>query len=300
MNVLCKRELSSVFGSLECEFYGLLFSNGRISFSFNNRSLVFSSGEMFIIRKIVDLANKLALERKSDLLSREKGRFEIIFGGLKKNFDSNAIMKALEHATVSEKLSFLRGVYIGCGILSAPPSYHLELRFENARELAFVGKILSNVRIKHSLTEGRVFVKGRENVKKFLFDIGATESYLLLEEDAVLKGVSNKVNRTANFEYANLERQTNSSTKQIEAIEKLKENGVLQDLREDLRDAAILRLTYPYLSLSDVAKKSNGRFTKQSLYYRLNLLRRSVDLFFWNLLIKSANYKGVKKIEERG
>jgi DNA-binding protein WhiA len=224
---------------------------------------------MFVIRNIVNLANRIGIKRESDLLMRENGRITLEFRNITDVFDSTTIISEVKKVQTSKKMSFLRGVFIGCGILSKPPSYHLELRFENPLELSFTSSLLAESHIKCHSDEGRIFIKGRENVKRFLFEIGATESYLKLEEDAVIKDVSNKANRKANFEFANLERQTNSSSKQIEIIEYLKGKGKIDDLRDDLREIALLRLNYPFIPLSGLAKKTHGRYSKQSIYYRL-------------------------------
>ncbi|MGC8722053.1 MAG: DNA-binding protein WhiA [Caldisericaceae bacterium] len=227
------------------------------------------------MRKIVDLANKIGLERESDVLLREKGRITLELRGVASVFDRDKITKAVLKASVKEKTAFLRGIFMGCGIVSTPPSYHLEFRFEDAKELSFCANLLAQRHIRCHTTYGRIFVKGRENLKKLLFDIGANESYLLLEEDAVMKDVSNKANRKANFEFANIERQTNSSIKQLTIINELIKTGKIDELRDDLREVALLRSQYPLLPLSGLAKKANGRYSKQSIYYRLRKIENA-------------------------
>ncbi|PIW10341.1 MAG: hypothetical protein COW37_03565 [Caldiserica bacterium CG17_big_fil_post_rev_8_21_14_2_50_35_7] len=48
-------------------------------------------------------------------------------------------------------------------------------------------------------------------------------------------------------------------------------------MRNDLKEIAIMRLTYPYLSLSELAEKSNGRYSKQSIYYRLRKIMEAYE-----------------------
>jgi DNA-binding protein WhiA len=230
---------------------------------------------MFVIRKIVNLANKLGIKRESDVLMREKGMITLELRGLKDVFDSNKIMEEVSNAKIVDKMGFLRGIFVGCGILSTPPSYHLEFRFEDEKELKFTAMLLAQNHIKSHSLEERIFIKGRENIKKLLLEIGAKESYLKLEEDAVVKDVSNKANRKTNFEFANLERQTNSSIRQLEVIKHLKDTGKIGGLRDDLREVALLRASYPFLPLSALSIKTHGRYSKQSIYYRLKKIENA-------------------------
>ncbi|BAL80772.1 DNA-binding protein WhiA [Caldisericum exile] len=250
------------------ELYGIVLGNGRIVIS-NEKMLKFSSRELFVIRKIISLFNDLNIKREKDIISSERGIHEIIFTSVSEDFDIEEIFERVSNAKINQKKAFLRGVYLGCGIISTPPSYHLEFRFEKDAERDFVSHILSQFKIKHSTKPGRIFIKGRENIKDFLYAVKAFHIYTELEEDAVEKSVLNEANRLANFEYANLKRQTDSASKEIKAIKSLIEKGKFESLDPDLKEVAILRLEYPFLSLRELSEKTKGRFSKQEIYYRL-------------------------------
>jgi DNA-binding protein WhiA len=269
LNIFLKHELSLIYDHPESEFYGFTVGNGRYLFSKGSVSISFSSTEIFIIRKLILLADRSNIKRNSDILSREGKLFFLEFRGSDKLLDINKIFSKISKTHKYEKKSFLRGVFLGCGILSSPPSYHLELRLESDKEMDFVGNILGMFKIKHLKSHNHIYIKGRENIKQFLHYIGGTQTYLVYEQDAVMKDISNLANRKANFEYANLERQTISATKQLKILRDVKERGLLNKMRIDLQEIAILRLMYPYLPLSELSKKSNGRYSKQSIYYRL-------------------------------
>ncbi|MFU2157487.1 DNA-binding protein WhiA [Caldisericum sp. AR60] len=268
MNIRLKRELSSVNEEPLFELYGIAVGNGHIVIS-NEKMLKFSSRELFVIRKIISLFNDLNIRREKDIISTERGIYEIIFSNVIEEFEIDKIFESVKHAKSNEKKAFLRGVYIGCGIISTPPSYHLEFRFEKDTERDFVSIILSQFKVKHSVKPGRIFIKGRENIKDFLYVVKAFHIYTELEEDAVEKSVINEANRLANFEYANLKRQTNSASKEIKAIKSLIEKGKFDSLDPDLKEVAILRLEYPFMSLRELSEKTKGRFSKQEIYYRL-------------------------------
>ena len=231
--------------------------------------LKFSSRELFVIRKILTLFNELKIKREKDILSSERGIHELFLTGLDLDFNFENIFSLVKKALVNEKKAFLRGVYLGCGIISSPPSYHLEFRFEKESERDLVSSILNHFRIKHSVREGRIFIKGRENIKDFLYTVKAFGIYTELENDAIEKSVSNEVNRLANFEFANLKRLTNSASKEIKAIKSIIEKGEFEKLDSELKEVALLRLNNPLSSLRELSEKSKGRFSKQEIYYRL-------------------------------
>lgn len=218
---------------------------------------------------MIILADRVGFQRTSDILLKEDKLFFLEFKGVDKLLNVREIFSKITKEKIEEKRSFLRGVFLGCGILSSPPSYHLEFRFEQEREMNFLSNILKAFDLKHLKSQNHIYIKGRENIKKLLHEIGGIGTYLLLEEDAVVKDVLNTANRKANFEYANLERQTASATKQLKILKDLKRRGLLYKIRSNLKEIAVLRLTYPYLPLSELSKKSNGRYSKQSIYYRL-------------------------------
>ena len=85
----------------------------------------------------------------------------------------------------------------------------------------------------------------------------------------MVKEVRNNINRTTNFETANITKITNSAANQIEAIKKIKKHKKFEELHDSLKEAANLRTENPYLSLEDLSKKSNSKITKSGINHRL-------------------------------
>jgi len=235
--------------------------------------LSFSSRELFVIRKIVTLFNDEHIEREKDIMQSERGIHTINFVNVKAEFSEDSIKESVLKSKKDEKKAFLRGVFLGCGIVSSPPNYHLELRFEKSDEENFISLLLSQFKIKHSSKPNRIFIKGRENIKDFFYVIGANNAYIELEEDAANKEVSNLVNRLANFEFANLERQTNSFIRDKKIIESLINSGEIEKLDPQLKEIALLRLQFPGVSLKELSKKTGGKYSKQEIYYRLKKIK---------------------------
>ena len=88
----------------------------------------------------------------------------------------------------------------------------------------------------------------------------------------MVKELRNNINRSTNFETANLSKITSSSAKQVSAIKKLKENNKFNFLPEHLKETANLRINNPYASLEELSKISKKPVTKSGINHRLKKL----------------------------
>ena len=82
----------------------------------------------------------------------------------------------------------------------------------------------------------------------------------------------NNVNRIVNCETANLSKTVNAAVKQIEAIKKLKENGRFNNLPENLKEIANLRIENPEASLTELGKMLKEPVGKSGVNYRLKTI----------------------------
>jgi len=273
---LCKEELSHKFDNIIAEFYGFLISTGRIVYSGKERGLSFSLSHISIVRKVIKIMDQLGIERKKDILQSENNRRILISTGINKKYSFEKIERYVSTLNANGIYAFLRGIFLGCGILSSPPSYHLELRLADIRAAQLVFRLLHKIGVKSLKRENIIYIKGRSNIENFLYRIGAMDTFLFMEEDAVNKNLINSANRKANCEYANIKRQSNASTRQITILKKMKEEGLLDNLPDKYREVVELRLDYPFLPFSELSKKTNGKLSKQAIYYRL---RRIIDSY---------------------
>ena len=122
-----------------------------------------------------------------------------------------------------------------------------------------------------------LYLKDGEIISNFLALIGASSSVLKFEEIRVLREMKNNVNRIVNCETANLNKTINASIEQIEAIRKLKENGKFNNLSDNLKEIANLRLENPDMSLSDLGKKLDKPLGKSGVNYRLKKIMEIAD-----------------------
>ena len=82
----------------------------------------------------------------------------------------------------------------------------------------------------------------------------------------------NNVNRIVNCETANLAKTVGAAVKQINAINRLKQNGKFNDLPDNLKELANLRVENPEASLTELGKMLKEPIGKSGVNYRLKTL----------------------------
>ena len=170
--------------------------------------------------------------------------------------------------------AIVRGVFMGSGSINDPnKKYHLEISFnieENLNGVISILKILG-INTKKMIIENKksLYIKEGEEISKFLALIGAAKAVMKFEEIRIRKEMRGKVNRIVNCETANLNKTINASIEQIAAIKKLKENGKFNNLSDNLKEIANLRLENPDMALSDLGKKLDKPLGKSGVNYRL-------------------------------
>jgi cell division protein WhiA len=169
--------------------------------------------------------------------------------------------------------AYLRGAFLGGGSLSGPRSPHLEVRTPTAAGASFLRSVGSaeDVRLKvgERATHTRAYAKGWEEIEGYLLAAGAVDAVLGLEERSVIAEMRAEANRLTNADQANLVRTARAAQRQLEAVKRLRASGRLEALPERLREAALLRLHNPSLSLRELAERTSPPATKASLQRRL-------------------------------
>lgn len=172
------------------------------------------------------------------------------------------------------RMAWLRGRFLVDGSLSlAPGRTHLELVVlpdEGALLVERLGIMGSHASWRLRRGRGVVTWKGRETVIIFLRRIGATAAVLELESRGVMQSLHGQLNRAINAESANLDRSVAASSRQLAAIETLKESGHWDDLPEMDQRIARLRCEAPEQSLREIAERLGlSRARVQRCFQRL-------------------------------
>jgi DNA-binding protein WhiA len=173
--------------------------------------------------------------------------------------------------------AFLRGLFIGCGSISAPGApVHLEFTVENGGLAEQVRGLLARLDLPFKLTERdrnvACYSKRSQTAADLLAVLGAHEACLRWEEHAVLGTVRESANRLANCDEANARRAAAAAERQAAAARRLMASSAWPALPDALREVAGLRLSYPHLSLQELAGRANPPLSKSALNHRLRRL----------------------------
>ena len=124
------------------------------------------------------------------------------------------------------------------------------------------------IRKSHYIT----YFKQSETIEDFLTGIGAPLSAMAVMNAKAEKAVVGGVNRRVNCDAANLDKAVEAAQEQIEAIRRLEERGMLDELPPKLRATAEVRLAHPELTLAQLAEALDPPVTKSCLNHRLRKL----------------------------
>lgn len=117
-----------------------------------------------------------------------------------------------------------------------------------------------------------IYLKDGDHISDLLGIMGAHNSLLKYEDVRVLKDMRNSVNRMVNCETANLNKTIDAAVRQINCIKYLKDNNMFDDLSDNLKDIAELRLEYPDLSLKELGQMLDPILGKSGVSYRLKTI----------------------------
>ncbi|MDE7321536.1 MAG: DNA-binding protein WhiA [Lachnospiraceae bacterium] len=175
------------------------------------------------------------------------------------------------------KRAFLRGAFLSVGSMSNPEKgYHLEFvcgDIEQAEQLVETMMVFDiRARIVARKKYQVVYIKESEEISTLLNVIGAHISLMNLENLRILKDMRNAINRKVNCEAANITKTVNAATKQIEDIQYIKEHYGFDNLAENLRQIAELRLEYPDATLKELGQYLTPNVGKSGVNHRLRKL----------------------------
>lgn len=255
------------------ELIGYLISNNTV---YKNGKITYKTENEYNINRFSKLLSNLNIQNyKIDI----KGNNYIITSPkidcISEIIYSYEDIEYVGKETTEELLrAIIRGAFLGAGSVNNPESkYHLEIILSTENNAEKVIEILSNFTIQVKKLERKngcsIYLKDGEEISKLLALIGANSSVLKFEEIRVLRDIKNNINRKVNCETANLNKTVNAAVKQIDAIKKLKQTGEFENLSENLKEIAILRLENPDASLIELGEMLKNPIGKSGVNHRL-------------------------------
>ena len=171
---------------------------------------------------------------------------------------------------------FLRGAFCSCGTVSDPQkSYSFEIKLPNDTRAMLIHSILEeNGQEAPGITQRKgsfgVFYRNESAIEYALSLCGATKTVFTFFNVHIEKDLRNLENRATNCVTRNISKSVDAATSQIYAIEALKSNGMFDELSDEIKLTAELRIENPDLSLGELAELHNPPISKSGLNHRIS------------------------------
>ncbi len=180
--------------------------------------------------------------------------------------------------------AFVAGAFLACGsVLHPEREYHLEFVMGELSLCNDLGQMfIDRLGIIGKYTQRRsshiLYLKESEHIEDVLTLIGATLNALEIMNVKILKDIRNHVNRAANCDMANAEKQSRSSERQIKAIQIIEQSeGGLSRLSDELREIAEMRLENPDFTLAEIAEAFDPPLSRSGANHRFKRLEQIAE-----------------------
>lgn len=247
--------------------------NSYIFFNFEN---VLVANKCFTLMKKAftiysgcDFVNQIAYDEKSLTISvNDKELCE-------------KIQDALESFSVTERTccrrAYLRGAYL-CGGSTTDPgkSYHLEIVCKNKKSADKIIELFETFDVDAKLVErGRYYIVYIKDSNKIVLALNVFEAPVALmeyENTIIMKEMRNSINRQNNCDVANLNKTVSAAQSIISDIKQLMGTAEYENLPDNIKEVAMLRVEYPDASLKELGKMLTPPLGKSGVNHRLRKL----------------------------
>lgn len=179
------------------------------------------------------------------------------------------------------KISYLKGIFVCAGriyynsdSLAKSHGYSLEFVFKDyqlADDVLALTKYLGlNLKPIKRGAHTVLYSKDSAQLIEFLVRIGANTQAFELQNSLVMREIRNDANRKGNCFDANLNKTISASTEQVKAIDYIISNYGLEYLGLGLQEVALLRLSNPDSTLSELQQLYSTQITRAGLKYKLD------------------------------
>lgn len=281
-NEICSQEIYNLH-KIYFEVYAMLLFSGKIK----ENSVLVSYENENILKRLSDLLDKVSKELKIQDIYRitEKESKKSTFGIdilLTDRFIDKVNLENINFEKIQKDCikEFLRGAFLASGSVTDPQiDYHLEFNVPSLKHSEILISAINsfkelnfNPKFIKRRNSYSVYIKENQKIEDFLVLIGAKTSAMDFMQVKMIKEVRNNINRSTNFETANLSKTTESSSEHIKAIKKIKTLKTFDNLPKTLQETAELRLNNPYTSLNDLALLHTKPVSKSGVNHRLKKL----------------------------
>lgn len=198
-----------------------------------------------------------------------------------------SVLKALDSDVLLQQSccmrAYLRGAFLAVGTVSDPEkSYHLEYSCQKAEDADKITELLENFDINTRAFKRKnsyvVYIKDGSQIADVLNVLDAHVAMMEFENMRILKEMRNSVNRKVNCDTANINKTVSAAQKQIDEIKILMNSREYDELPDQLKEIAALRIEYPEVSLTELGEFCNPKIGKSGVNHRLRKLSQLAQL----------------------
>lgn len=179
--------------------------------------------------------------------------------------------------------AYLAGAFLATGSVNHPSTsnYHLEMSVEDEELACYLRDLLNTFHLNAKLIKRRnrevVYLKSAEKIADFLRIVGAPKSLMDFENERIDRDFSNNINRWDNCAIANEMKSVQAGQSQIADIALIIEKYGIDHFDEKSQEIVQLRLTYPDVSLAELAslyQEATGQpISKSGINHRLKKIK---------------------------
>ena len=175
------------------------------------------------------------------------------------------------------KRAFLRGAFLASGSMSHPEkSYHIEFVCAIQKKAGQIRALINSFGLEAKVILRKnsyvVYLKEGAQIVDLLNIMEASVALMEMENVRILKEMRNSVNRQVNCETANINKTVSASMKQVADIQYIQDAIGLNELPENLREIAKIRMAYPNASLKELGDLLTEPLGKSGVNHRLRKL----------------------------
>ncbi len=292
-----KKEVLQSASSKRCcllsEMCAIFAFSGRVSSSGNKHILYITTESASLARRTYNLIKyNFDVTAKIDILKKKQSskfyylinvtnRHEIVKMLKLMGFIKNDISEFVNYK-INEKFyenkcclkSFIKGAFLSGASVSDPnKNYHLEF-------------VTSHITLKESFVEiikktgfspkeiirktnFVLYFKSSDEIADLLSYVGAYNALMEVHNTKIMKEMRNNVNRFVNCSTANMDKVIDAAMKQVANINYLKEHGHFEELSDQLKEIANLRVENMELGLKELGELMTPKLTKSGVNHRL-------------------------------
>lgn len=177
---------------------------------------------------------------------------------------------------------FIAGIFLCCGSMTDPnKEYHIEFNIPSENLCRDLCSLLTKAGIRCKAAQRRsmwnLYIENSECIEDLLTFMGAGQCTIELINIKINKDFRNKANRIRNCDLANVNKSVAASIEQINTIKKIQNYMKIEDLPDELRELASLRLENEDCSLEELGAMLSRPIGKSGVSRRFLKLKKLAE-----------------------